>query len=110
MYKNIGDLFMKRVEGKVALVTGGALGIGEASAIMLAQEGAQVVVSDIKEEGESVVAQIKKSGGEAIFLKHDVAGEKDWTKTIGATLKKFGKLDIVANNGGGAFAQSIGDH
>jgi NAD(P)-dependent dehydrogenase (short-subunit alcohol dehydrogenase family) len=98
---------MNRVNGKVALVTGGTLGIGKASAEMLAKEGAKVVVSDINEKGEAVVAHIKKAGGEAIFVRHDVASESGWEKTIDATLKKFGRLDIVVNNAGVAISKTI---
>ncbi len=100
---------MKRVDGKVALVTGSTLGLGKASAIMLAKEGAKVVVSDVNEKGDSVVSEIKKSGGEAIFVKHDVSSETEWKKAIDATLKKFGRLDIVVNNAGVALAKNIED-
>ncbi|PCJ58353.1 MAG: 3-beta hydroxysteroid dehydrogenase, partial [Rhodospirillaceae bacterium] len=63
---------MGRVSGKIALVTGGALGIGRAISQLLAKEGAKVVVTDIKEvEGKAVVEAIKQAGGEAIFLKQD---------------------------------------
>ena len=65
---------MSRVRDKVAIVTGAALGLGEASARMLAREGAKVVVTDIKEEeGERVAQDVAAAGGEAIYLHHDVA-------------------------------------
>jgi NAD(P)-dependent dehydrogenase (short-subunit alcohol dehydrogenase family) len=92
---------MKRVEGKVAVVTGGALGIGRACALLLAREGAGVVVTDIKEaEGMAVVDQIKSTGGQALFIKHDVSSEEDWQKVIETTLQTFGRLDIMVNNAG----------
>ncbi|WP_276321601.1 SDR family NAD(P)-dependent oxidoreductase [Kerstersia gyiorum] len=73
---------MGRVAGKVALVTGAALGIGKASAELLAREGAKVVVTDLKvEEGQAVVSAIKAQGGEAIFVQHDASKEDQWEKS-----------------------------
>jgi NAD(P)-dependent dehydrogenase (short-subunit alcohol dehydrogenase family) len=92
---------MNRVKGKVALVTGAALGIGKACALKLAEEGAQVVVTDIKEEeGQQVVAAIKAAKGDAIFIRHDAASEDGWKQVIETTLKTYGKLDILVNNAG----------
>jgi len=90
-----------RVQGKVALVTGGALGIGAACCELLAREGARVVATDVKEkEGEAVVARIKAAGGEAVFMAHDVANEDDWKRVIAETLRLYGRLDILVNNAG----------
>jgi NAD(P)-dependent dehydrogenase (short-subunit alcohol dehydrogenase family) len=92
---------VNRVQGKVAIITGGALGIGRACAIRLAEEGARVVVTDIKEEeGRQVVEEIKSSGGEAIFIRHDVAGEDEWKRVVNSTLQTYGRLDILVNNAG----------
>lgn len=92
---------MGRVEGKVALVTGGSLGIGRACAILLAKEGAKVTVTDIDEAaGAEVVQTIKGAGGDAIFIKHDAASEDQWRSAIDRTLETFGRLDIVVNNAG----------
>jgi len=92
---------MGRVREKVALVTGGALGIGRATARMLAREGAAVVVSDVKaKEGGTVADEIVGSGGEAIFIRHDVASEADWMEAIAAAVQRFGGLDILVNNAG----------
>lgn len=92
---------MKRVENKVALITGGALGLGACAAELLAQEGAKIVVTDVRDEdGEAVVAKIKAAGGDAIFYHHDVADEAEWIKVIEATVKHFGKLDVLVNNAG----------
>jgi 3(or 17)beta-hydroxysteroid dehydrogenase len=92
---------MGRVEGKVALVTGGAMGIGKACAQLLAREGAAVVVTDIQEaDGVAVVRAIEAAGGRALFVKHNVAQEADWQRVIKQTLDAFGRLDIVVNNAG----------
>jgi 3(or 17)beta-hydroxysteroid dehydrogenase len=92
---------MNRVQDKVAIITGGALGIGKACAIRLAKEGAKVVVTDIKEdEGRKVVEEIKSAGGDAIFIRHDVVCEDDWQQVISTTLRTYGKLDVLVNNAG----------
>jgi 3(or 17)beta-hydroxysteroid dehydrogenase len=99
---------MGRVEGKVALVTGGALGLGRAAVELLAREGARVAVTDVKDaEGRAVVEKIGAAGGEAIYIHHDVAQEADWERAIAETLKRFGKLDIVVNNAGVALAGNV---
>jgi NAD(P)-dependent dehydrogenase (short-subunit alcohol dehydrogenase family) len=90
-----------RVEGKVAVVTGGALGIGKACAQVLAQEGAKVVITDIKEaEGRALAEEIQAAGGQALFVRQDVAQEAEWQAVIAATLQAFGRLDILVNNAG----------
>lgn len=92
---------MSRVKNKVALVTGGSLGIGKASAQMLAKEGAKVAITDIKDdEGKQAVKDIKNDGGEAIFIHHDVSKEEEWKNAISETVKAFGGLDILVNNAG----------
>ncbi|GMN11051.1 glucose 1-dehydrogenase [Croceitalea sp. MTPC9] len=92
---------MDRVKNKVAIVTGGASGLGKSSAILLAREGAKIVVTDIDEEnGNQVVQQIKYNGGEAIYIEQDVSKENQWEMVIETTLKKFGKLHVVANAAG----------
>ena len=92
---------MSQVSGRVALVTGGNAGIGRAAAIEFAKQGAKVVVSGRRErEGEEVVAGIKASGGEAIFVRADVSKERDVTTMIERTLATFGRLDCAFNNAG----------
>lgn len=92
---------MDRVKDKVALVTGASAGLGKAAALMLAREGAKVVVSDIKkDEGQAVVDQIAKGGGEALFVEHDVAEENQWRAVVERTIERFGRLDVVVNNAG----------
>ncbi len=89
---------MGRVEGKVALVTGAASGLGEASSILLIAEGAKVVLCDIDiEKGEALAARL---GSDALFVLLDVSAEKQWIAAIETTLSHFGKLDILVNNAG----------
>lgn len=89
---------MGRVEGKVALVTGGGSGLGAADCVALAREGAMVVVTDVKlETAQRVADQI---GGDAMALALDVASEKDWIATMEAIEQRFGRLDILVNNAG----------
>jgi len=99
---------MGRVEGKTAIVTGGALGLGRAAACMLAREGARVAVTDVREaEGVAARDAIRAAGGEAIYLRHDVASEEHWIATIKATRDQFGGLDILVNNAGVALAGDV---
>jgi 3(or 17)beta-hydroxysteroid dehydrogenase len=92
---------MGRVQGKVALVTGAALGIGKAAAELLAREGAKVVLSDVLDaEGQAAASAIVEGGGEAIYLHHDVAEEAHWERVIAATVDRFGRLDVLVNNAG----------
>ena len=101
---------MGRVEGKVALVTGAGMGLGRAAALMLAHEGARVVITDVKEkEGRETADAIVESGGEAMFIRQDVSSEADWKDVIAGTLRRFGKLDILVNNAGVLFASSVGE-
>jgi NAD(P)-dependent dehydrogenase (short-subunit alcohol dehydrogenase family) len=100
---------MGQVDGKVAIVTGGASGIGAACAATLAREGAKVVVTDLDDAGgHRVVHQIGGAGGEAIYLHHDVSLEDTWPAIIDATLRRFGRLDVmVANAGIGILCRAI---
>jgi 3(or 17)beta-hydroxysteroid dehydrogenase len=90
-----------RVAGKVALVTGGASGLGEAIATMLANEGAKVVIADIDStQGPEVAARIRATGGEAIYLPLDVTQEVAWKNTVDAVLAHYAHLNILVNNAG----------
>ena len=89
---------MGRVEGKIAIVTGGASGIGKASAIMLAREGAAVVVTDVKVSDRQILET--EVGNGAIFIQHDVTNPTQWQEVIAFTRDRFGQLDILVNCAG----------
>ena len=90
-----------QVQGKVALVTGGASGIGAACAELLAREGACVVVTDIDDlRGSELVGDIKKAGQEAIYLPQDVTSEERWVEVVAEVAKRYGRLDILVSNAG----------
>jgi NAD(P)-dependent dehydrogenase (short-subunit alcohol dehydrogenase family) len=87
--------------GKVALVTGGALGIGRASALCLARAGARVVVSDVNaDDGQGTVALIRDEGGEASFIRADVANAAEVAALIEGVIAAYGRLDCAHNNAG----------
>jgi len=95
-----------QLEGKVAIVTGGAKGQGAASSLLFAEEGAKVVVADWDfENAEKVAGEIKAAGGEAVAIKVDVSKEDDIKKMIQAALDNFGRLDILFNNAGVGFSE-----
>jgi len=88
-----------RLQGKVAIITGGGRGIGEATCLKFAAEGAKVVVVDMA-GGEDVVAQIKANGGEAIALTANVTDPSSVEKMVADTVAAYGKLDVIVNNAG----------
>ena len=90
-----------RVAGKVALVSGGARGIGAAAARLLTREGAAVVIGDVlEEEGRETAAQIAEAGGRVLFVPVDVTSEDDWRRAVQATVGTYDKLDVLVNNAG----------
>jgi NAD(P)-dependent dehydrogenase (short-subunit alcohol dehydrogenase family) len=90
-----------RLQGKVAIVTGAANGMGEVEARMFAKEGARVVIADILEtEGQQVAADITAAGGEARFVRLDVTSEEDWREVVQTAVATFGALNILVNNAG----------
>ena len=92
---------MARVAGKVALITGAAKGIGREAALLLAREGAALVVTDVDVEGVRQVAdEIVAAGGRSLALRHDVVDEARWDEVIAAATTEFGGLDVVVNNAG----------
>ncbi|PZQ64753.1 MAG: short-chain dehydrogenase [Phenylobacterium zucineum] len=90
-----------RVAGKVALVTGGASGLGAESARRLAREGARVVLTDLAaERGQAIADEVLAAGGEALFLAHDVTDEARWRQVIEDTVARYGRLDVLVNSAG----------
>ena len=90
-----------RLENKVALISGGARGMGAEEAKLFAQEGAKVVIGDVlTEEGRQTEAQINETGAECLFVQLDVTSEADWKDAVAAAVARFGKLDILVNNAG----------
>lgn len=92
---------MARLQGKTALVTGGASGIGKGIAKVFAAEGARVVVTDVNEAaGTQVTEEIRQKGGEACFVLQDVAKEAQWESVMAAAVRQYGALNILVNNAG----------
>ena len=92
---------MARLDGKVALISGGARGQGAVEARLFAREGAKVAIGDILEaEGLQVEAEINESGGECLFVRLDVTSEEDWRHAVESTVARFSKLDVLVNNAG----------
>ena len=92
---------MGRLDGKVAIISGGARGQGEVEAELFAKEGAKVVFGDIlDEEGKQVEAAIRQAGGEATYVHLDVTQEADWQQAVAIAVSTYGKLDILVNNAG----------
>ena len=101
---------MDRVRNKVAIVTGGAGGLGRAEALLLAKEGAKVVVTDVDESSiRHVAEEIRTEGGNAICILHDVSSEDAWRSVMHRTLDEFGRLDILVNNAGVIIYKKIED-
>lgn len=91
---------MRRLEGRTALITGAASGIGRASALLFAGEGANVVAVDLAAEVEETVAQVSAAGGRAIALSADAANEDDVIRAVGVAIDQFGRLDVTFANAG----------
>jgi NAD(P)-dependent dehydrogenase (short-subunit alcohol dehydrogenase family) len=90
-----------RLAGKVALISGGARGMGAAEAHLFAREGAPVVIGDVLEaEGRAVEAEVKDKGGECLFTPLDVTREADWQRAVALAVERFGRLDVLVNNAG----------
>lgn len=91
---------MGQVDGKIAVVTGAASGIGRAAALAFAREGAKVVVSDMSDSGQETTHKITAQGGEAAFIQCDVASPEQVERLIQATVDRFGQVDCAFNNAG----------
>ncbi len=92
---------MNRVDGRIALITGAAGGIGSATARLMAQAGATVIATDRRpQDGARLVAEIAAAGGKARYLDHDVTRDEDWARVVADVLAREGRLDVVVNNAG----------
>ena len=99
-----------RLQGKVALISGGARGMGAVEAHMFTREGAKVVIGDVlEEEGRQTEAAVNEAGGECVFVRLDVTNEDDWAAAVGTAFSRFGKLDILVNNAGISITGGIED-
>ena len=99
---------MGRLDGKVAIISGGARGQGATEARMMAKEGAKVVFGDVlDDEGRKVEAEILEAGNEATYVHLDVSREEDWRTVVSATVSRYGRLDILVNNAGILIHKSI---
>lgn len=99
---------MNRMREKVAIVTGGAVGIGRACALRLAEEGSAVVVTDVDDKrGALAVEEIRDRKGDAVFIRQDVADEAGWTRVMQSTIERYRKLDVLVNNAGIALGKDV---
>ena len=99
---------MGRLDGKVALISGGARGQGAAEANLFAREGAKVVFGDVlDDQGKQVEAEIHEVGGEALYIHLDVTREADWVSAVETAVSRYGKLDILVNNAGITIRKTI---
>ena len=99
-----------RLEGKVAIISGGARGMGAAEAKLFAREGAKVIICDVLEdEGRQTEAEINEVGGDAVFVKLDVTSQDEWENAVNTAIERFGKLDILVNNAGIIVQSTIED-
>lgn len=97
-----------RLDGKVALISGGSRGMGAFEAELFVQEGAKVVICDVRdEEGDALAKKIVDRGGEAAFVHLDVTSESDWAAAVSEAVERYGKLDVLVNNAGVSARGSI---
>ncbi|HDR4723013.1 SDR family NAD(P)-dependent oxidoreductase [Bacillus cereus group sp. Sample62] len=97
----IEGVMKMKLAGKVAIVTGGGIGIGRNTALLLAKQGAKVIVTDIDQEsGQATVEEITNLGGEALFVFYDMGKQGDWQRVISITLNAFSRIDMLFQNAG----------
>lgn len=103
-FQALPGIDMKRLENKVALISGAGQGMGAATAKLFAAEGARVVIADINDAtGEAVARELREAGYQALFLHHDVTDEAGWQRIFGEVREAFGHVHVVVNNAGIAF-------
>jgi cyclopentanol dehydrogenase len=103
-------MMTNRVEGKIAVVTGGAAGMGRAHSLLLAQHGASVVVTDVDGSGgKETVQMIAAAGGTASFVQHDVSRAADWAAVVDHAVERHGRIDVLVNNAGILAFKSLQD-
>lgn len=101
---------MGKMDNKVVLITGGALGMGQSHAKVFAREGAQVVLTDINDAaGQATADAISQCGGKAVFFHHDVVSAKEWQQVVAQCIARFGKIDVLVNNAGILLFRSLED-
>ena len=99
-----------RLDGKVALISGGSRGMGAFEAELFVQEGAKVVICDVRDdEGDALAKKIVDRGGEAAFVHLDVTSESDWAAAVREAVERYGKLDVLVNNAGVSARGSIAE-
>ena len=97
----IEGVMTMKLAGKVAVVTGGGIGIGRSTALLLAEQGAKVIVTDIDQEnGQATAEKIVELGGEALFVTHDMAKQRDWQRVIEVAIDAYNRIDVLFNNAG----------
>ena len=96
----IEGVMKMKLAGKVAIVTGGGIGIGRNTALLLAKQGAKVIVTDMIESGQATVEEITNLGGEALFVSYDMEKQGDWQRVISITLNAFSRIDMLFQNAG----------
>ncbi len=99
-----------RVEGKIAFITGGGSGMGREHALLMAEEGASVIVSDVNDaNGRETLSMINSRGGQGLFINFDVASETAWQAAVSQAMATFGRVDILVNNAGILYLKKIQD-
>ncbi len=99
-----------RVDGKIAFITGGGSGMGREHALLMAEEGASIIVSDVNEEGgRQTIADINGKGGQGLFINFDVADEVAWQSAVNRAVATFGRVDILVNNAGILIMKKVQD-
>jgi NAD(P)-dependent dehydrogenase (short-subunit alcohol dehydrogenase family) len=101
---------MPQLMNKTVIVTGAGSGMGREEAILFVKEGAKVIATDINEAAvQAVVNEIQAAGGEAVALAHNVTSEEEWKRIVEVAISNYGKIDVLVNNAGVSFAQTLQD-